>query len=52
MVDGQPTNKPVDKNNHLMDANRYSIQAIFEDVVSIRPQIRVASKMGFTNFGV
>ena len=50
MVDGQPTNKPADKNNHLMDAIRYGVQGILGDHTPIIARVQQGKKMGFTNF--
>lgn len=51
MVDGEPTNQPVKKNDHLMDALRYGIQAILTKEIPMQPQVRRASEMGFTALG-
>lgn len=51
MKDGVPTNEPVKKNDHLMNAIMYGIQSIATRQVSMKPQVQKAREMGFTNLG-
>lgn len=52
MKDGVPTNEPVKKNDHLMNAAMYGVQSIITRQVSMKPQVQNARDMGFSNIGV
>lgn len=52
MKDGVPTNEPVKKNDHLMNAAMYGVQSIITEPVTWRPQVQKARDMGFTGIGI
>lgn len=52
MIDGKPSNKPVQGNDHCLDAARYGVQGILNKAEPIRAMVRKASSLGFTDMGL